>query len=152
MYPRDCCWLLYCSTSSLMTWMMGQSKFTLAILQMIQNWAECLVCQMVVSPFRGTLKGRRKGREEWTKFSKGKNKSCTWWGTRPCIYTGCGLTVWKAAWQRRSAAKGCKGPQSWLSDLFFFNMMRGWESWDCSPWRRFQGGNLSISVNTWMGE
>lgn len=47
-------WDQYCLTSSLMTQRVGQNVPS-GILQLIQDWEELLIHQMVVLPFRGTL-------------------------------------------------------------------------------------------------
>lgn len=50
----------------------------MASLQVIQNWEEWLMHQLVVLPFRGTSTGRRKGlTRNLMKFNKGKAKPCT---------------------------------------------------------------------------
>jgi len=48
-YPGAYCWVQYCSTSSLMTWIIEMCALSVS-LQLIQSQVEWLIYQMVVVP------------------------------------------------------------------------------------------------------
>ena len=82
-YPSAWYWGQYCLTSSLMTWMIGQSASS-ASLQMMRNWEEQLIHHMIVLPCKGTSTGWRNGQTgtSWS-LPKGNAKSCICKETTP---------------------------------------------------------------------
>ena len=117
-YARGWYWGQSCSMFSLTIWTMGKST-SWACSQMIQNWEEWLIYQMVVPPFRGTLTSWRTGsREISCSSARGNAKSCTWGGIISGTSTCQWSTVWKAALCRRTLGSRWTKIWPWSSNVF----------------------------------
>lgn len=91
----------YFVTSLLVTWTVRLSAPS-ASLQVVQNWMDCVVDQMVLHCQAGEPGRREPHNVQWREFVD----SCTWGGITSCTLKCWSLTSWKAALQRRSWHSG----------------------------------------------